>query len=75
MPNYKPAFIIRGEDKPCTNGQTFATYQEAFASAESRFMRWTMPSDFTVVSTDEPVNYRWDTELGDVRLSMEKDHA
>lgn len=54
---WKPAFIIPGEDKPATNAQVFATRDEALASAQARFMVWTMPSDFTAVETDEPVNY------------------
>jgi hypothetical protein len=55
--NYKPAFILRGEDKPCTNAQVFATREEALASAQSRFMVWTVPEDFTAVETNDPVNY------------------
>jgi len=58
MPNYKPAFIIRGEDKPCTNAQVFATKEEAEDSARARFVVWTMPDDWTVVETDDPVNYK-----------------
>lgn len=59
MSNWKPAFIIRGEDKPCTNGEVYATKEEALASAEQRFQVWTMPSDFTAVETDEPINGVW----------------
>lgn len=66
--NYKPAFILPGEDKPCTNAQVFATKTEAEESAQSRFMRWTVPSGWTVVETDDPVNYRWDPEKGDTAL-------
>lgn len=66
--SYKPAFILPGESKPCTNGQAFATHDEAYKSARSRFMVWTMPTDFTVVESEEPVNYRWDEQLGDVML-------
>jgi hypothetical protein len=57
MPNWKPAFIIKGEDKPSTNAQVFATREEALASAQDRFMRWTVPTDFTAVETEDPVNY------------------
>lgn len=66
MPNFKPAFILAGEDAPCTNAQVFATHEEAARSAEARFMRWTAPTGFTVVETDDPVTYRWDDEKGDV---------
>ncbi len=57
--NWKPAFIIPGETKPCTNGEVYATKAEALASAEQRFMVWTMPTEFTAVETDEPVNGVW----------------
>lgn len=66
--SYKPAFILPGESKPCVNGQAFATHDEAHKSAQARFLVWTMPSDFTVVESDEPVNYRWDDTLGDVMV-------
>jgi hypothetical protein len=58
MPNYKPAFIIKGEDKPCTNAQVFATYNEAADSAIARFNVWTVPDDWVVVETEDPVNYK-----------------
>jgi hypothetical protein len=57
--NWKPAFIIPGEAKPCTNGEVYATKDEALASAEQRFMVWMMPTDFTAVETEEPVNGVW----------------
>ncbi len=74
MPNWKPAFIIKGEDKPCTNAQTFATREEALASAEARFMRWTTPTGFTAVETDEPVNYAH-IDGHDVMINREKVEA
>ena len=58
MSNFKPAFILSGEDKPCTNAQVFATKEEATDSARARFMVWTMPTDWTVVETEDPVNYK-----------------
>jgi len=58
--SWKPAFIIPGEAKPCTNGEVYATKAEALASAEQRFMVWTVPTDFTAVESDEPVNGVWD---------------
>lgn len=63
--SWKPAFIIKGEEKPCTNAQAFATKDEALASAHNRFMNWTVPTDYTALESDEPVNYRWDKETGD----------
>ena len=69
--SWKPAIKVFGEAPYHQNGQTFATEAEAFASARSRYSRWTMAEDYKAVevSTDEnPVNYRWDEKLGDVRL-------
>lgn len=63
---WKPAFIFRGEDKPCTNGEVYATQQEALASAYQRFMVWTMPTDYTAVETDDPVNGVWVEGIGRV---------
>lgn len=55
--SYKPGFKLSGETDLCTNAQAFATYQEAHDSAHARFLVWTIPSDFGVVESDEPVNY------------------
>lgn len=71
--SFKPAFKFKGQALPSTNGQAFATYEEAHKSAEQRFMFWTMPEDFLVVESDEPVNYRWDDALGNVMLGSPAD--
>ena len=56
-PSYKPIFIfIKGERQ--TNSQAFATYQEAWDSAEARFKRWTMPTGFDVEESTDTVNYQ-----------------
>ena len=57
--NWKPAFKFRGQEEPGLNAQVFATKEEALASAEARFMVWTMPEDYLAVETDDPVNYVW----------------
>ncbi len=57
--NWKPAFDIPGENKPCTNATVFATEKEALQSASDRFMVWTMPSGFTAIETTDSVNYRY----------------
>ena len=59
MANWKPAFIIVGESKPCTNGEVYATEAEALASAGQRFSVWMMPSDFTAIETEDAVNGQW----------------
>ena len=66
--NFKPAFILPGEEKPCTNAQVFATYEEAVNSAAARFQVWTMPSGYTVVETEDPVNYEWLPNVGDMPI-------
>jgi hypothetical protein len=50
------------------NAQVFATHDEAEASAKHRFFNWTMPTDYGVDETDDPVNYRWDPDRGGVRM-------
>ena len=69
--SFKPEFQVLGEEAFYQNGQTFATYEEAFKSAESRWQRWTLAKDFRVAEVSDaeyPVNYRWDDEKGDIRL-------
>ena len=70
--NFKPAFIFRNQTEPGLNAQVFATQEEAMKSAASRFRRWTMPIDYTTVETTDPVNYRWDDELGDVMIERKE---
>lgn len=67
--SFKPAFKFKGQAEPSTNGQAFATYDEAYKSAEQRFQVWTMPTEFLVIESDEPVNYRWDEHLGNVNIT------
>ena len=68
--SYAPMFIFSsGETKG--NAQRFATFQEAQESAKYRFSKWTMPTGYTVVSSTDPVNYKFSTapeDYGDVRL-------
>jgi len=41
------------------NALRFATHEEASANACDLFRRWTLPSDYRVDESDDPVNYRW----------------
>ena len=50
------------------NGQAFETFEEARLSAHRRFMVWTQPLGFDVEESEEPVNYRFDAERGDVPI-------
>ena len=63
--NYKPMFVFASGER-LGNGQVFATREEAESSAQSRFMRWTMPVSYDVDETTEHVTYLW-TDDGDVR--------
>lgn len=72
--NWKPAFSFRGQDKPSTNGEVYATKEEALASARQRFMVWTMPEDFTAVETDDPVNGVWVPGEGRVTVDNQRPH-
>jgi len=73
--SWKPTFYFHGQTEPSTNSQAFATEPEARSSAQARFARWTMPTDFGTQESDEQVNYRWDDGLGDVMIKLEESHA
>ena len=59
MTSYAPIFEF-SHGETAGNAQRFATLAEAKASAADRFMRWTMPTGWHVVQTEDPVNYRYD---------------
>lgn len=65
--SYRPMFKCQGEW--CGNEQRFASEEEARLSAADRFSRWTVPSDYRVEESEDPVNYRYDTDRGDVMLT------
>jgi len=57
MTSFKPVFLFNNGSERSSNNQRFATYEEAEASAQARFMVWTMPEGYDVEETHEPVNY------------------
>ena len=67
--SFKPAIKVYGEEPYYTNGQTFATEEEAHKSAVNRMFNWTLAEDVKVVESDEPVNYKWVDGQGDVSIS------
>lgn len=69
MTSYKPIFYV--DTVWCDNQQRFATHDEAKKSAASRFSRWTVPTNYGVAQSTDPVNTRWDDEEGDVMLPEE----
>ena len=60
--NYQSGMMVKGEDKPCTNAVVFATEKEANEAGKELLSRWFVPYDYTVVTTDDPVNYRFNFE-------------
>ena len=57
--NYQSGMMVKGEDKPCTNACVYATKKEANEAGKELLSRWFTPYDYTVVTTDAPVNYRF----------------
>ena len=57
MKSYRPMFVF-GTGERAGNDQRFATREEALSSAKARFQVWTMPSDYGVDESEDPVNYR-----------------
>jgi hypothetical protein len=53
--NYKPSVEVEG--KFSENGLVFATYTEAYESAESLMFRWYAVTNIRVVETTDKVNY------------------
>ncbi len=58
MQSYKPEFKVQGAWYD--NAQRFATRDEAEASAQARFMVWTMPEACRATASTDPPTYRWD---------------
>ena len=82
--SYSPDFFFKGHSNHfpvvehngdrgywCTNGQRFATAVEAVASGRNRLMSWFVPRDCRAGESTDPVNYRWDPVVGDVRLDTD----
>jgi hypothetical protein len=58
------------KETACSNGCAFSTFEEATRAGVELLMRWFMPSDFVVLTSDEPVNYRMlETDSRPVSLS------
>lgn len=49
------------------NALRFGTKREAEANAENLMLRWTLVTAFRAVESDDPVNYRWDGGLVDIK--------
>ena len=70
--SFKPEFEVFGEEGTSyQNGQNFATCEEAEKSAYNRACNWFAVKNWRAVEvpdSEHPVNYKWDDEIGDVRL-------
>ena len=59
--SYKPAVEVMNEPgKFHTNNLAFATREEAERSAKDLMSRWMLVTSWSVVESDQPVNYRLD---------------
>lgn len=56
----------------CGNALRFATREEAENEATSLWRRWVLVRERRVVTSQDPVNYRWDEESGRA-VSIEKE--
>ena len=65
--SYKIMFEFSGQPD-AGNAQRFETENEARESALNRFMVWTMPTGFHIEESDEPVNYKWVSGVGDQKI-------
>lgn len=59
MKSFKPAVEVAGEPgKYHTNNLAFATKEEAERNAKDLMSRWMLVTNWTVIESDQPVNYR-----------------
>ena len=71
MKSFKPAVEVAGEaGRYHTNNLAFATREEAERSARDLMSRWMLVTNWSVVESDQPVNYRLD-EAGQLHAVQE----
>lgn len=64
--------LIEESGNECGNACRFATYEEAKASYQELYRRWTLcPRAFTVRESDDPVNYTMAADGRLVRLEAD----
>lgn len=70
--SYAPEVRVRGEgDEFYGNSLRFATREEAEGNVADLASRWALVEETRVVESNDPVNYRWDEDLGLVRINRE----
>jgi hypothetical protein len=57
--SWAPQVIADDSGKWCGNALRFATREEAEANVRDLAARWTLVTDYRVVETGDPVNYRY----------------
>lgn len=50
---------VKTGGKWSTNSCTYSTEQEALNAGKELLSRWTVPSDYRAVETNDPVNYEF----------------
>ncbi len=56
--SYKPEIQTMHDEKYYPNATCFATYDEAKSAAQDIYSRWLLATDWRVVESTDPVNYR-----------------
>jgi hypothetical protein len=66
--SYKVECNTAGSTTWASNALRFATSAEGEAYGHDLFMRWTALNEYRVIECEDPVNYKWDNQLGAVSL-------
>jgi hypothetical protein len=66
--SFRPMFEFAGGEVQ-GNALRFATNAEAYGNAQDKFMAWTMPENFHVEKSLDPVNYTWSQDGGTVEVA------
>lgn len=68
MKSYAPEVVADNSGKWAGNGLRFATEEEAKKNVADLMSRWFLVTKTRVVESEDPVNYRWDDQLGLMKL-------
>lgn len=64
--SWKPMVQVVNDDKFYGNALRYATAEEALRDAIGLMGRWTAVVNVSVEESDDPVNRRWDDDVGSV---------
>lgn len=65
--SWKPEVIADSSDKWCGNAIRFATREEADAYNDDFMRRWISVRGWRSIESSDPVNYRWEGKLVEVK--------